>query len=193
MIIMFIGIVFLIILLVIVSKAFGAFCEFISSKGKDWKALITVGWTSVVIAGFIYWFFMQWEPEKVAPASAIYHTAEDLYRVTGVKFPEVVPVDSFGCYALSSTEERVTFVAKKPLSKKFYRVLDHAVEKDSKFWSKDSKGYTYVIYPEDVNVPIDRTKGIRTKEPGFNESTYYVSVFVPIGSDTISVVRFMGE
>lgn len=55
------------------------------------------------------------------------------------------------------------------------------------------KSSHFLQYPEDVNVPIDRTKEIRTKEPKFNESTYYVSVFVPIEGDSISVVRFIGE
>mgnify|MGYP006988880599 FL=1 len=95
------------------------------------------------------------------PSSIPYHTAEDLKKVTGVDFPDVVPVDSSYEDGYALTETVIKFVPKKHLSAKFFRGLDKACKNDSCCWSKDSIGYYYNIYPVR---PIDRTKGTHMRQ-----------------------------
>ena len=129
-------------------------------------------------------------PQSYIPTEIDYHNADDLQKVTGVEFPEVVPVDSF-CRdgGLAAYETEVKFVPLKPLDKDFFHRLDRACKADSCCWSKDSSGYKYFIYPEAI--PFDRTKGMHRrmvgedgkKVPDWDGS--YISVFVPIEGDTI--------
>ena len=124
------------------------------------------------------------------PTHIDYHNADDLQKVTGVEFPEIVPVDSF-CSdgGLAGYETQIKFVPAKPLDKDFFYRLDQACKTDSCCWRKDSTGYFYDIYPEAI--PFDRTKGMHRrmvdvdgkKVPDWDGS--YISVFVPIKGDTI--------
>ena len=94
------------------------------------------------------------------PTHIDYHNADDLQKVTGVEFPEIVPVDSF--YAdggLAGYGTQIKFVPVKPLDKDFFYRLDQACKTDSCCWSKDSTGYKYYICPEAT--PFDRTKGMQ--------------------------------
>ncbi len=125
------------------------------------------------------------------PTQIDYHNADDLRRATGVKFPEIVPVDSLyvDC-GLASYNTNVKFVSVKPLDKEFYCRLDQACKTDSCCWSKDSTGYKYYICPEAT--PFDRTKGMqwRMVDDGYGNKVPdwdgdYISVFVPIKGDTI--------
>ena len=124
------------------------------------------------------------------PTHIDYHNADDLQKVTGVEFPEIVPVDSF--YAdggLAGYGTQIKFVPAKPLDKDFFYRLDQACKTDSCCWRKDSTGYFYDIYPEAI--PFDRTKGMHRrmvdvdgkKVPDWDGT--YISVFVPIKGDTI--------
>ena len=124
------------------------------------------------------------------PTHIDYHNADDLQKVTGVEFPEIVPVDSF--YAdggLAGYGTQIEFVPAKPLDKDFFYRLDQACKTDSCCWKKDSTGYSYDIYPEAI--PFDRTKGMHRrmvdvdgkKVPDWDGT--YISVFVPIKGDTI--------
>lgn len=124
------------------------------------------------------------------PTHIDYHNADDLQKVTGVEFPEIVPVDSF--YAdggLAGYGTQIKFVPAKPLDKDFFYRLDQACKTDSCCWRKDSTGYRYDIYPEAI--PFDRTKGMHRrmadidgkKVPDWDGT--YISVFVPIKGDTI--------
>jgi hypothetical protein len=124
------------------------------------------------------------------PTHVDYHNADDLQKVTGVEFPEIVPVDSF--YAdggLAGYGTQIKFVPAKPLDKDFFYRLDQACKTDSCCWRKDSTGYFYDIYPEAI--PFDRTKGMHRrmvdvdgkKVPDWDGT--YISVFVPIKGDTI--------
>ena len=124
------------------------------------------------------------------PTQIDYHNADDLRKVTGVEFPEIVPVDSFcSDKGLGGYETRIAFVPVKPLDKDFFYRLDQACKTDSCCWSKDSTEYYYSIYPEAI--PFDRTKGMHRrmvnvdgkKVPDWDGS--YISVFVPIEGDTI--------
>ena len=124
------------------------------------------------------------------PSQIDYHNADDLRKVTGVEFPEIVPVDSF-CSdgGLAGYETQIAFVPAKPLDKDFFYRLDQACKTDSCCWRKDSIGYFYHIYPEAI--PFDRTKGMHRrmvdvdgkKVPDWDGT--YISVFVPIEGDTI--------
>lgn len=124
------------------------------------------------------------------PDSIDYHTADDLRKVTGVEFPEIVPVDSIYSYdGLDDDNTEIKFVPVKPLDRDFFYRLDQACKTDSCCWTKDSLGYTYYIYPEAT--PLDRTKGMHRrmaeldgeKVPDWDGT--YISVFVPIKGDTI--------
>lgn len=124
------------------------------------------------------------------PTRIDYHNADDLRKVTGVEFPEIVPVDSF-CSdgGLAGYETQIAFVPAKPLDKDFFYRLDQACKTDSCCWRKDSIGYFYHIYPEAI--PFDRTKGMHRrmvdvdgkKVPDWDGT--YISVIVPIKGDTI--------
>lgn len=125
------------------------------------------------------------------PTQVDYHNADDLQKVTGVEFPEVIPVDSFySDRGLASYETQIKFVPAKPLNKDFFYRLDQACKTDSCCWRKDSIGYFYDIHPEAI--PFDRTKGMHRrmvedvdgkKVPDWDGT--YISVFVPIKGDTI--------
>ena len=118
-----------------------------------------------------------------------YHNADDLRKVTGVEFPEIVPVDSVCLYGELGYEIRIEFVPTKPLDKDFFCRLDQACKTDSCCWEKQSVGYLYHIYPEAI--PFDRTKGMHRrmvdvdgeKVPDWDGA--FISVFVPIKGDTI--------
>lgn len=125
------------------------------------------------------------------PDNTAYHTAYDLEKATGVKFPEIVAVDSLEyddpwCRHFT----RVTFVPKKPLTKKFFKRLDRACKEDSCCWRKGEVAYEYSIYPER---PLDRTKGSHRRSVDWDGKSVpewdgdYVSVKVPFKGDTITI------
>lgn len=124
------------------------------------------------------------------PTQIDYHNADDLRKVTGVEFPEIIPVDSiYSDGGLAGYNTNIKFIPVKPLDKDFFCRLDQACKTDSCCWKKDSTGYRYDIYPEAI--PFDRTKGMHRrmvdvdgkKVPDWDGS--YISVFVPIKGDTI--------
>ena len=124
------------------------------------------------------------------PTHIDYHNADDLQKVTGVEFPEIVPVDSiYSDGGLAGYNTNIKFIPVKPLDKDFFYRLDQACKTDSCCWKKDSTGYRYDIYPEAI--PFDRTKGMHRrmvdvdgkKVPDWDGT--YISVFVPIKGDTI--------
>ena len=124
------------------------------------------------------------------PSSIPYHNADDLTRITGVEFPDVIPVDSTyeDSYVLSQTS--IKFVPQKPLSSKFFQRLEKACKEDSCCWSKDSLGYHYYIYPER---PIDRTRGTHIRQVELDGEMIndwdgdFLEVIVPLKGDTIYV------
>lgn len=96
------------------------------------------------------------------PAKIDYHNADDLQKVTGVEFPEIVPVDSIRSDGgLAGYNTNIKFIPVKPLDKDFFCRLDQACKTDSCCWKKDSTGYRYDIYPEAI--PFDRTKGMHRR------------------------------
>ena len=124
------------------------------------------------------------------PTHIDYHNADDLQKVTGVEFPEIIPVDSiYSDGGLAGYNTNIKFIPVKPLDKDFFYRLDQACKTDSCCWKKDSTGYRYDIYPEAI--PFDRTKGMHRrmvdvdgkKVPDWDGT--YISVIVPIKGDTI--------
>ena len=96
------------------------------------------------------------------PTHIDYHNADDLQKVTGVEFPEIVPVDSIRSDGgLAGYNTNIKFIPVKPLDKDFFCRLDQACKTDSCCWRKDSTGYSYDIYPEAI--PFDRTKGMHRR------------------------------
>lgn len=127
------------------------------------------------------------------PTSIDYHNADDLRKVTGVEFPEIVPVDSlYSNGGMAYCKTIVKFVPVKPLDKDFFYRLDQACKTDSCCWTKDPSGYRYEIYPEAI--PFDRMKGMHRRMVDVNGKKVpdydgiCISVFVPIEGDTIILV-----
>lgn len=124
------------------------------------------------------------------PDSVPYHNAQDLKRITGVDFPEVLPIDSTYYDSWGLTETTIKFVPLKSLRKTFYEELEKACVNDSCCWTKDSTGYYYYIYPER---PIDRTKGTHIRQVELDGEMVpdwdgdFIEVFVPFKGDTIIV------
>lgn len=161
---------------------------------KDW--LSSLKWSfGIIIATMpiqlIILFAVALAPDGTAvPTHIDYHNADDLQKVTGVEFPEIIPVDSiYSDGGLAAYNTNIKFIPAKPLDKDFFYRLDQACKTDSCCWRKDSTGYFYDIYPEAI--PLDRTKGMHRrmvdvdgkKVPDWDGT--YISVFVPIEGDTI--------
>lgn len=125
------------------------------------------------------------------PDSIPYHNAEDMKKVTGVEFPEILPVDSFYEDGFTLSMTTIKFVPKSTLTRKFFLRLNKACREDSCCWEKDSLGYKYYIYPER---PIDRTKGTHIRQvKGVDGEMVndwdgdFIEVIVPFKGDTITV------
>ena len=122
------------------------------------------------------------------PTIIPYHTAEDLKKVTGVEFPEIIPIDSTYEDGYSLSKTTIKFVPKQPLALKDFKRLDKACKDDSCCWSKDSIGYVYYIYPER---PIDRTSGTHIRQvevDGRKVNDWdgdFIEVRIPSKGDTI--------
>ena len=124
------------------------------------------------------------------PDSIPYHNAADLRRITGVDFPDVIPVDSFYYDDINLNEVSIKFIPRRPLKKSFFNKLEKACVNDSCCWTKNDEGYQYYIFPE---LPIDRPKGTHIRKVEMDGEMIddwdgdFVSVFVPFKGDTIYV------
>lgn len=129
-------------------------------------------------------------PKYGVPSSIPYHTAKDLKKITGVDFPDVIPVDSTYEDSYSLSQTTIKFVFRQPLSAKFFESLDIACTDDPCCWSKDSVGYLYYIYPER---PIDRTCGTHIRQVELDGRKVndwdgdFIEVRIPLKGDTIYV------
>lgn len=157
-------------------------------------------WLLFLVSPFmivIYWVILMAlilssfsDMSKGQPYSIPYHTKEDLRRISGVEFPEVIPVDS-GCVDDCCLSETIMkFVPDKPLDRRFFHKLDKACKEDPCCWSKDSLGYRYYIYPE---LPIDRPNGTHIRQVEVDGKMVddwdgnFIEVRIPYIGDTIYV------
>ena len=130
------------------------------------------------------------QSEKGVPASIPYHTAKDLKRITGVDFPEVMPVDSTYVDEWMYHEQLIKFVPRKVMNRNDFSHFEQACIEDSCCWHKDSLGYHYYILPE---LPIDRPNGTHHRYVEFEGKRVkdwqgeFISVNIPLHGDTIYV------
>ena len=137
----------------------------------------------IVMALLFFWATVK---NYYVPHSIPYHSAEDLKRLTGVEFPDIVPVDST---LYDDPAIGIWFVIKEENSRQsFFQRIEKACIDDTCCWHKDSLSYRYLIeYPER---PIDRTKGThirKEKEEDGEMWIDYVEVKIPFKCDTIFV------
>ena len=137
-----------------------------------------------------------------------YTTTEDFYRLTGVEFPEIVPVDSLfydeGCLRANMWNEH-KFIASHKLPKSFYKRLDAACKNDPGHWTKgpgrftdwayrslgmpvdtSAVTYRYWVYPSD---PSGSEKVDRSKEVWEREDWDGTFVSVEIQKDTVYLLN----
>lgn len=115
------------------------------------------------------------------PKAISYHNCEDLKRVTGVNFPDIVPVDSIWHETLGFSETIIKFVPKETVSPSFYQDLEKACKEDSLCWRKDSLVYYYSIY---TDISTDSIHGTDIKEDSPHS---YINISIPFSGDTIYV------
>ena len=163
---------------------------------KKWgplKRWLLVLFSPCVLSVFIFLFVLNYamfQPASGIPTSIPYHNAADLRRITGVNFPDVIPVDSFYNEDFNTSEVEIKFVTRKPIQKSFFDQLKRACASDPCCWKKENEGYQYYILPER---PINRLKGTHRRKVEIDgEMTDdwdgdFVSVFVPFKGDTIYV------
>ena len=123
------------------------------------------------------------------PISVEYHTADDLYRISNVKFPEVCLVDSYyyECYMYTRTTEK--FILKNPKDKtNLIAEIKKVMQAEPKYWTELSDSMIYYILPE---MPINRTAGTGWRltadgvEAHDGEEMWMV---IPLNNDTITLV-----
>lgn len=180
---------------------------FIAYKRSKQKWLNTVLWGGGIAVAFLtpillFAWMMAGQPNinpiNINVDNVDYHNAEDLKKVTGVEFPKVVLVDSLYHDEWNGSYTEAKFIAPNGLKKNFYRRLDKACKTDSECWRKskgdkyEQKGYYYYILP--AKEPLDRTKGDGWRMVKDDNGKLikdwdgdYISVFVPIDGDTITV------
>ena len=136
---------------------------------------------------FVIFLSFAWTVAKnyYVPDSIPYHSAEDLKRLTGVEFPDIMPVDST---LYDDPYIGMWFVIKEKSRKSFFQRLEKACMDDTCCWHKDSLCYRYFIeYPER---PIDRTKGTHIQKEREEDGEMWidcVEVKIPFNCDTIFV------
>ena len=123
------------------------------------------------------------------PKHIEYRNAEDLYRITAIKFPEVVPVDSTYYDGETNYGTTVKFVLENPEDKnELIQSIEEMIKTDSLYWKKYNDEYEFFVRPE---LPIDlpNGKGWRLKENGdLDEDGDFISVSVPEKVDTIVLI-----
>ena len=95
-------------------------------------------------------------------ASPIYRSGEDLYKLTGVRFPEISVVDSAffeeGGFPTCAWWNEYKYVPDEGFKDDFFKTLDNACKEDSTHWSITESGYRYYILPD--RDTVDRTQGM---------------------------------
>ena len=141
-------------------------------------------------------------PDEEPMTSIDYRTAADLEHVTGVEFPEVVPVDSVvHNYNFHEFHYTISYKPKKPLTREFFNKLNKTCKQRPCCWSVENEGYWFsFVSPretedeDDVNSDSLHVKGehrcqiVRDDgrwEDASKSRGMSISVFVPYSGDTI--------
>lgn len=126
--------------------------------------------------------------ETGVPISIEYHNEQDLYKISNVKFPEVIAVDSSYYVSFSLLADTVKFVLNdKSKYSDLLSEIDQVSKTDSMYWKEKETYYEYFIIPE---VPIDRPNGSGWKRLPSGEMDYdgeFIRLEIPksITADTI--------
>ena len=121
------------------------------------------------------------------PTSVDYHTKNDLYKISNVKFPDVCLVDSHYYDSFSLIEITEKFVLKNPKDKSYLMSEARKVmETDSIYWADSSDSiYIYYILPE---MPINRPAGTgwRVRKDGVKDGDGdFIRMEISQDNDTI--------
>ena len=162
---------------------------------KRWVSIVLIFvspfwllWAFVIFCILLIWAAL---PTTYVPSEIDYHNADDLLKVTGVQFPEVVPIDSICTECYRYHDCSVTFVPTMPLTKQFYKRLEQACRNDP-YWEKNSTEYHYYILP-DSEKDFDRTQGSGWRQVEFEGEFVddwdgsFIEVTIPFDSDTITL------
>lgn len=110
-----------------------------------------------VVAAVLGVFWLIGGDESSSPTTIEYRNADDLYRISNVKFPEVQIVDSSHYESFSLRETTVKFVLKdKSQYDSIIVNIEAIMPTDSIYWSVEDNTYKYYILPEE---PINRPAG----------------------------------
>ena len=149
--------------------------------------------SAVGITTLVYAIYELEKTHYNTPTAVPYHHAEDIKKVTGIDFPEVVPIDSLTESSLGYSNTTVKFIPKEPLTQEFFRTLEKACKEDSCCWRKEDEGYRYYIY---LGMYIEEGEGKHQRVvdiEGRLPSDGWVGVYVPLKGDTISVYEGYGH
>lgn len=120
------------------------------------------------------------------PLKIDYREAEDLNKITAVKFPEVIAVDSLYVNDGINFYTIVKFILKNQNGKT--ELLNSVLERasiDSLYWKKKNDEYLFFIYPEQ---PIDLPNGTGWRKTNDGTPDWdgdYIQLRVPEKADTI--------
>jgi hypothetical protein len=142
----------------------------------------------VLIALFAVICYVIVGDEKGVPTELEYRNADDLYKISNVKFPEVVAVDSSYYLSFSWDVTYVKFVLKdRSKYQDLISDITRIAKTDSLYWSETDYTYHYYILPEE---PINRPQGTGwriTSDGRPDWDGHFISIDIPkVGvSDTI--------
>lgn len=122
------------------------------------------------------------------PSTVEYHTADDLYRITNIRFPEVELADSsyYDSFSYQATTEKFVLKNREDMTAVIAEIQDK-LSPDSIYWTVTDSTYRYYFYPEE---PINRPEGSgwRLTEDGTPDwDGSFIEMIVPQQGDTITL------
>lgn len=129
---------------------------------------------------FMFWIMYLIFSDRYAIPESIfyyynYYNGDGFKRVTGVTFPDVIPVDSISHETFGLEETIIKFVPKDTVPPSFYQDLEKACYENSSCWRKDSLKYYYSFH-----IATDST---------YDSPHRYIIISVPLSGDTISFIN----